>query len=112
VAPDATADQIRRAYRRLARQHHPDVNAAQDAATRFTSVQQAYSVLSDRQARAAYDQALAAAAAAEQASATKTRTPHYSWRNIATDATPDPSSPAARTDLDDMYDAFFGGPLA
>jgi DnaJ-class molecular chaperone len=55
VSRDATADQIRRAYRRLAREYHPDVNQSQDAATRFAEVQEAYEVLSDAEKRKAYD---------------------------------------------------------
>ena len=53
-----TADekQIRQAYRRLARQHHPDVNPGDDgAAERFKSINAAYAVLSDADKRAKYD---------------------------------------------------------
>ena len=55
VARDATADQIRRAYRQLAREYHPDVNQSTDAASRFAEVQEAYEVLSDAEKRKAYD---------------------------------------------------------
>jgi curved DNA-binding protein len=55
VGRDATADEIRRAYRRLARQYHPDVNKSSDAATRFAEMQEAYEVLSDAEKRKAYD---------------------------------------------------------
>jgi DnaJ-class molecular chaperone len=55
VSRDATADQIRRAYRRLARTYHPDVNQSSDAATRFAEMQEAYEVLSDAEKRRAYD---------------------------------------------------------
>ncbi|HEV8259389.1 MAG TPA: DnaJ domain-containing protein, partial [Burkholderiales bacterium] len=56
VGRDASADQIRSAYRKLARQLHPDVNKAPDAAKRFGEVQEAYDVLSDQEKRKTYDQ--------------------------------------------------------
>jgi curved DNA-binding protein len=56
VERTATAEEIRKAYRRLARMYHPDVNKAPDAATRFAAVQEAYDVLSDASKRKAYDQ--------------------------------------------------------
>jgi curved DNA-binding protein len=52
----ASADQIRSAYRKLARKLHPDVNKATDAAKRFSEVQEAYDVLSDPEKRRVYDQ--------------------------------------------------------
>jgi curved DNA-binding protein len=55
VERNATADEIRRAYRRLAREYHPDVNKAEDAADRFAEMQEAYDVLSDAEKRKAYD---------------------------------------------------------
>ena len=55
VERGATAEEIRTAYRRLARQHHPDVNAAPDAAARFKEITQAYEILSDPEKRQRYD---------------------------------------------------------
>ncbi len=55
VARDATAETVRKAYRKLARKYHPDVNKSADAATRFAEVQEAYDVLSDAEKRKAYD---------------------------------------------------------
>lgn len=52
----ATAEQIRAAYRRLARQYHPDVNKSPDASKRFAEIQEAYEVLSDEHKRRLYDQ--------------------------------------------------------
>jgi curved DNA-binding protein len=56
VARDATQDEIKRAYRKLARRFHPDVSKEPDAETRFKEVGEAYEVLKDPEKRAAYDQ--------------------------------------------------------
>ena len=55
VARDATADQIKKAYRKLARQYHPDVSSQPDAADRMSQINEAYAALSDAERRAAYD---------------------------------------------------------
>ena len=56
VGRDATQDQIKKAYRKLARKHHPDVSESKDAEKRFKEVGEAYEVLKDPDKRAAYDQ--------------------------------------------------------
>jgi molecular chaperone DnaJ len=55
VERNAGAEDIKKAYRRLARQYHPDVSGESDAEVRFKEVNEAYQVLSDAQKRAAYD---------------------------------------------------------
>ena len=56
VAGDATAEDIKKAYRKLARQFHPDVSKEPDAAKRMSAINEANTVLSDPEKRAAYDQ--------------------------------------------------------
>jgi curved DNA-binding protein len=55
VERDATLDQIKRAFRKLARQYHPDVSKEPDAEARFKEVAEAYKALKDPERRAAYD---------------------------------------------------------
>jgi molecular chaperone DnaJ len=55
VPRNASTDDLKAAFRRLARQYHPDVNKATDAEERFKEVNEAYAVLSDPDKRAAYD---------------------------------------------------------
>jgi curved DNA-binding protein len=56
VDRDATQDEIKRAYRKLARKYHPDVSKEADCEAKFKDVNEAYSVLRDAEKRAAYDQ--------------------------------------------------------
>jgi molecular chaperone DnaJ len=55
VQRDATADEIKKAYRTLAREHHPDVSSAPEAEERFKEIVGAYEILSDPQKRQRYD---------------------------------------------------------
>ena len=55
VSRDATQDDIRKAYRRLAREHHPDVNRDPEAERRFKEINLAYQTLSDPARRRQYD---------------------------------------------------------
>ena len=56
VERGASEDEIKRAFRKLARKHHPDVSKATDAAARMQELNEAYDVLRDPEKRAAYDQ--------------------------------------------------------
>ena len=57
VARDASADDIKKAYRKLARKYHPDLSKEADAEARFKELGEANEVLKDPEKRAAYDQA-------------------------------------------------------
>ncbi len=56
VSRDATQDEIKRRYRKLARKYHPDVSKEPNAEEKFKELQEAYEVLKDPEKRAAYDQ--------------------------------------------------------
>jgi len=56
VKPDATADQIKASYRKLARKFHPDVSKEKNAEDRFKDLNEAFEALRDPKRRAAYDQ--------------------------------------------------------
>jgi DnaJ-class molecular chaperone len=79
VPREATADQIKKAYRAMARKYHPDVNPGDKSAeTKFKEAQNAYDILSDAEKRAAYDryghaafEGMAAAGAGPRASASE-----------------------------------------
>lgn len=58
VPPEASDDDIRHAYRSLARRHHPDANPAEAQASGFRRIAAAYEVLGDERERASYDRAL------------------------------------------------------
>ncbi|MDD5300247.1 MAG: J domain-containing protein [Gallionella sp.] len=58
VAPNATAEEIRKAYRSLAMRHHPDRSTHSNAEVRFNAIKTAYELLSDPKKRAEYNQSL------------------------------------------------------
>jgi len=91
VARSADQDEIKRAYRRLARQHHPDANPGDPSAgERFKEINEAYEVLSDPEKRARYD-----------------RFGHAGLGRGA-NGSPDPDF-GPFGDLGGIFDAFFGG---
>jgi molecular chaperone DnaJ len=89
VGPGASAEEVRSAYRALAKKLHPDVNPSADAAERFARLQRAYETLSDEGKRKAYDRRRAAAAARAKAAGGEGGagrgggvTGHYVWVNV------------------------------
>ncbi|MDT2731508.1 molecular chaperone DnaJ [Streptococcus parauberis] len=62
VSKDASSDEIKKAYRKMSKKYHPDINKEAGAEQKYKDVQEAYETLSDSQKRAAYDQYGAAGA--------------------------------------------------
>ncbi|MDO4456069.1 MAG: DnaJ domain-containing protein, partial [Ligilactobacillus agilis] len=56
VSKDASADEIKRAYRKLSKKYHPDLNKEPGAEAKFKEINEAYETLSDPQKKAQYDQ--------------------------------------------------------
>lgn len=56
VSKSATKDEMKKAYRKLSKQYHPDINKDPDATDKFKEISEAYEVLTDDQKRAQYDQ--------------------------------------------------------
>ncbi|MBW2293526.1 MAG: DnaJ domain-containing protein [Deltaproteobacteria bacterium] len=107
VARDASVDDIRKAYRKLAREHHPDVNPNEPAAEeRFKKVSFANSVLSDPDKRSRYDEfgleGLADGFDPEQARA------YQRWSQGARQS-PHFENFSSEIDLEDLLAGFFGG---
>lgn len=109
VARSASTEDIRKAYRALARKLHPDVNKAPDAAAKFNEVQQAYDVLSDEAKRKVYDQfgaeAFAPGAAPPRGGASRPGRGTYTW--TSTGGAPGAGDFDAE-DLGDMFESIFG----
>src|SRR3989442_2636992 len=79
VAKTATEKEIKQAYRKLARKHHPDVNPGDKSAERrFKEIQQAYDALGDPENRKKYDQ-FGKAAFEQGATGPRQRARTYSW---------------------------------
>ncbi len=105
VAPDAPADEIKRAYRKLARQWHPDVSKEDDAEEQFKRLGEAWTVLKDPERRAEYDglRAAHAAGAARGAGGGGFRPPP-DWRSSAG---PGDWSPGGGADFSDFFEEMF-----
>jgi len=56
VSENASADEIKKAYRKLARKYHPDINKDESAVEKFKEINAAYEVLSDTEKKSQYDQ--------------------------------------------------------
>ena len=99
VKPEATADEIRKAYRKLAKQFHPDLNPGKPAAeARFKAVSAAHDILSDPEKRARYDRGEIDESGAER--------PRYSYRPHAEGAQGWKYRPEGEMDVGDLDDLF------
>lgn len=98
----ATQEQIRRAYRALAKTLHPDVNPSKDAAKKFARLAAAYETLSHAESRRAYDRKLATADEVDRPAPAGRA--HYTWENIATTSR---GKPVDISEIDELYDTFF-----
>ncbi|MGH2614187.1 MAG: molecular chaperone DnaJ [Thermomicrobiales bacterium] len=94
----ASPDDVRRAFRRLARQYHPDRNPSADAEERFKEINEAYEVLSDTNRRASYDRFGHAASGFPGG-----------YGGFAGSADPFGFGSAAGSPFADIFETFFGG---
>jgi curved DNA-binding protein len=101
VKRDATAQEIRRAYQKLARKYHPDVSKEADAEAKFKAVGEAYAVLKDPEKRAAYDQLGANWKAGQDFQAPPGWDAGFEFRRGAADE-------GMQFDASDFFDTLFG----
>lgn len=99
---DATAEEVKKAYRRAARKYHPDVSKEPNAEERFKEVQEAYEVLKDEEKRAAYDQLGTWQAGQEFR-------PPPDWEKHFRQAHFDTHSAFGGEDFSDFFSQIFGG---
>src|SRR6266404_2021527 len=99
VKPNASADEIRKAYRKLAKEFHPDLNPGKPAAeARFKAVTAAHDILSDPEKRGRYDRGEIDESGAER--------PRYSYRPHAEGAQGRKYQPQGEMDIGDLDDLF------
>jgi curved DNA-binding protein len=101
VVHSATEDEIKVAYRKLARKYHPDVSKELEAEDRFKDVGEAYAVLKDPEKRAAYDQV------GHQAKHGQDFTPPPNW-DSGFEFSGSGYSPNATSDHSEFFEALFG----
>lgn len=100
VSKTATKDEIKSAYRKLAKQYHPDLNKSPDAPKKFEEIQEAYDVLYDDNKRKQYDQF--GMAAFEQGASTGGAGNPFNGGDFSGQGYGD-------VDLNDIFQSFFGG---
>jgi curved DNA-binding protein CbpA len=99
VRSDASPREIRQAYRRLARRHHPDVNPRPDGTGRFAGLAHAYAILNDATQRAHYDQTLHPPAPARRPAMPRSSALGEVFRRGILELSPDESRHLARRPL-------------
>ncbi|MBV8089365.1 MAG: J domain-containing protein, partial [Alphaproteobacteria bacterium] len=106
VKPDASADEIRKSYRQLAKQFHPDLNPGKpEAEARFKSISAAYDLLSDPEKRARYDRGEIDESGAERPQRSYYRT----YAEGPAGRKYQPEGEIDLGDLDDLFAAFGSG---
>ncbi|MCL2641361.1 MAG: DnaJ domain-containing protein, partial [Phycisphaerales bacterium] len=113
VGKTASADEMKKSYRRLARKYHPDVNKSDAGAeAKFKEVQEAYDVLSDEKKRQAYDQfghaGVNSAAAAEAAAAAAAAGRGAGGFRYATQTPGGATVDFGEVDLNDLFESMMG----
>jgi len=103
VKRDASQDEIKQAYRKLARKYHPDVSKEKDAEARFKEVGEAYEALKDPEKRKQYDQLGANWRAGQEFR------PPPGWQQQSRSAHFDPEDFAGAGDFSDFFSSLFGG---
>lgn len=104
VAREASAEDIKKAYRRLARKYHPDVSKESHAEERFKEIAEAYEVLRDPEKRAAYDQLGGNWQAGQEFR------PPPGWQSgPRRPRRPDPAEGFGGADFSDFFESIFGG---
>jgi DnaJ-class molecular chaperone len=105
VRPDASAEEIRKSYRKLAKQFHPDLNPGKpEAEERFKAVSGAYDLLSDPEKRARYDRG-----EIDESGAERPRTYYRSYAEGAAGRKYQPEGEMDLGDLEDLFAAFGSG---
>lgn len=108
VARTASEDEIRKSYRRLARQYHPDVNPNDKSAEdRFKEISYAYDVLSDAEKRARYDEF--GAASLQQGFDPEQARAYQRW-SAGARRSPDHQEPGEEIDLEELFGRLGGRP--
>lgn len=103
VTRSATTEEIRRAYRALAKRHHPDAARAPGSDQRFAEIASAYEVLANPDKRRAYDEELAGVGRSAGSRAAPGPA-HYTWTNVAS---PGGRASVSISEFDELYDTFF-----
>ncbi len=110
VARGASQDEIKKAYRKLARKYHPDVSKEPDAEARFKEISEAYEVLRDPEKRAAYDQLGAAPRRARSSGRRRTGTRASNSGAVAPTGEEYVFGGVGGFDASEFFETLFGAP--